>query len=588
MPEYTVTVTVKNAAGSVNLTEKVRFGLLGADKPTSVDFTVGGATPILGVPVTFTATATAPVAHPVTSWQWNFGDGITASGNPVQHTFSTEGTWNVTLTAGNAGGAAPPVTKQIKVLKANAFTYLLPVVAHLNGANGSKWRTDVQIYNSNVGEGPVELEFELTTTGVKKAFSLNTSTLIYEDFMSFFTDGDTAGPVIVRGAATHDLQIWTRTYSVGASGIGTFGHLIPAVRIDGDQNFTAGDTVLFMTGVSLTEKYRTNVYLLNITGQTMPVMITAYEGQFGAAVGQFSVNVTPFQLTPISDLASRISGLPTTKPFSVAIQGTSNGLIAYESVVDNGSNDPIYIPAIATADLSDPSMRTQVVPSVGHLATWRSDVTIFNPDDQAVQFDLAFHSESGALVSEAKDQILPAKGLLQLDDVITSHAMIPQVTSDAVGTLRVNVDSPLAHRFVVVAQRNYSDAGNQQRFGQGILGFAAASANVTTGKPAILPAVRSDQLYYSNVGLVNVGSASANVTISLLDQQTGQVIGIHSLSLAPNESKILPDMIRFLHQTADRGSIRIEVTNEAAVWAFASIIDRTTKDPEYVPAIPLD
>ena len=152
----------------------------------------------------------------------------------------------------------------------------------------------------------------------------------------------------------------------------------------------------------------------------------------------------------------------------------------------------------------------------------------------------------------------------------------------------MNVDSPLAHRFVVVAQRNYSDAGDQQRFGQGILGFAAASANVTTGKPAILPAVRSDQLYYSNVGLVNVGSASANVTISLLDQQTGQVIGIHSLSLAPNESKILPDMIRFLHQTADRGSIRIEVTNEAAVWAFASIIDRTTKDPEYVPAIPLD
>ena len=154
-----------------------------------------------------------------------------------------------------------------------------------------------------------------------------------------------------------------------------------------------------MTGVSLTEKYRTNVYLLNITGQTMPVMITAYEGQFGAAVGQFSVNVTPFQLTPISDLASRISGLPTTKPFSVAIQGTSNGLIAYESVVDNGSNDPIYIPAIATAASPDPSMRTQVVPSVGHPGTWRSDVTIFNPDDQAVQFDLAFHSESGALVS---------------------------------------------------------------------------------------------------------------------------------------------------------------------------------------------
>ena len=234
-------------------------------------------------------------------------------------------------------------------------------------------------------------------------------------------------------------------------------------------------------------------------------------------------------------------------------------------------------------------MRTQVLPSVGHAGSWRSDVTVFNPDDQAIQFDLSFYKDAtGELLAEAKDQILPAKGLLQLDDIIWSHSLVPQITSDVIGTLRVNVDSPLADQFVVVAQRNYSDSGDLKRFGQGILAFAAADANVTTGKPAILPAVRSDLLYKSNVGLVNVGSADANVTISLLDHQSGQTIGMYSLTLKPNESKILPDMIRFLHQTADRGSIRVEVTNTATVWAFASIIDRATNDPEYVPAIPLD
>ncbi|HEY0590906.1 MAG TPA: PKD domain-containing protein, partial [Thermoanaerobaculia bacterium] len=570
-----------------SLTEKVKFGLLGVEKPTSVNFTFGGTTPIIGVPITFTATATAPASYPVTTWQWSFGDGVTASGNPVTHAFSTEGTWSVTLTASNAGGSAPPVTKSIKVLKANAFTYLLPVVSHLNGANGSKWRTDLQIYNSNVGEGPVELEFELTNLGLKKTFRLNTSTLIYEDFMSFFTDADTAGPVIVRGAATHDLQIWTRTYSVGPSGIGTYGHLIPAVRIDGDQRFTAGETILYMTGVSATPKYRSNIYLLNLTSQPMPVTITAYEGQVGAAVGQYSQSVAPFQLTPVS--ASQITGVPTDKPFSVAIKGTSDGLIAYESVVDNGSNDPIYIPAVATADLADVAMKTQVVPSIGHFQAWRSDVTVFNPDDQAVQFDLAFYDSTGALKAEAKDKLLPAKGLLQLDDILRSEAM--NIAEDVIGTLRLNVDSPLADHFPVIAQRNYNDSGDQKRFGQGILGFAAADANVKPGKPAIIPAVRNDQLYKSNVGVVNVGATDATIQLTLLDQATGQPVGIFPITLKPNESRIIPEAIPnpgVFNSAADRGSIKVEVTNDASVWAFAAIIDRATNDPEYVPAIPLD
>jgi hypothetical protein len=36
----------------------------------------------------------------------------------------------------------------------------------------------------------------------------------------------------------------------------------------------------------------------------------------------------------------------------------------------------------------------------------------------------------------------------------------------------------------------------------------------------------------------------------------------------------------------DNASLKIEATGN--VWAFASIIDRSTFDPEYVPATPLD
>lgn len=610
--EYTVGLTVKNAAGSAAVTEKIRFAGEPIDKPASVDFSWSGNTPVVGKPITFTATAIAPAAHPVTSWQWSFGDGVTATGNPVQHTYSTvspEGGWSVTLTAANDGGEAAPVTKKIKVLEANAFAYLLPVVSHTPGANESEWRTDLQIYNPNAGVGePVELEFELTAFGIRKTYLLGTSTLIFPDFLTYFEEElrdagkptDTATPIIVRGAALDDLQIWTRTYSL--SGAGSFGHLIPAIRLDEDQENTVGSTELFLTGVSLTDEYRTNAYLLNITTQPMSISVKAYAGESGGGIGQFVATVNPFQLTTIGRRANGapneicfngelpcINGLPGT--FSLRLESASRGLIAYESVVDNGSNDPVYIPAISATELSDQAMRNQVLPSVGHFQSWRSDLTIFNANGELTTFDLAFYDTEGNLVAEAKDQSLPSKGLMQVKDVIWSDTMSPRISSDVIGSLRVTVDSEFADRSVIVVQRNYSDPGNGLRFGQGILGFAASKGNVQPGKPAIIPGVRSDLNFYSNVGLLNVSDVETTVMLSLLEKNSGEAVVVYPVTVKPNQSIILRDLLDFfnrqLGRADDQGSIKVEASH-GVVWAFGAVIDKLTNDPEYVPAIPLD
>ena len=215
----------------------------------------------------------------------------------------------------------------------------------------------------------------------------------------------------------------------------------------------------------------------------------------------------------------------------------------------------------------------------------------FNPDDQAVRFDLSFYDETGTLLAKAEDEQLPAKALLQVDDIVRWQKMIPQITTNPIGMLRVDVDSPIVNVYPVIAQRNYSDGGDENRFGQGVLGFAAAKANVRPGKPAIIPAVRRDQNYYSNVGLVNVSATDASVLVTFLDGDKGAPIFALPLTLKPNESKILMDLVKFFNEQTnrvdDRGSIKLEVTNDSTVWAFASIIDSITKDPEYVPAIPL-
>jgi PKD repeat protein len=586
---YTVTVKLRNSAGAnTGATGSILVQDLNVAKPTNVNYTTSTSNPIVGKAVTFTGSATG---DPVTNWQWDFGDGSKATGNPATHTFSTAGPWNVTLIASNAGGTGT-LTREVKVAAQNSYAFLLPVVTHGAGHNGSLWRTDLQIYYPYQGE-EVELEFELrsATLATTKTMRLDRSTLISEDFMSFFTNGDNSGPVIVRGNTEKLPQIWTRTYNVAANGIGTYGQLIPAIRLDSNENAATGPTTYYLPGVRLTDRFRTNIGLLNISGSPITITLTAFEDHFGAAIGQFQQTLEPYRFIQIGDgtLRSNFAGHSTQKAFSVMISGANEGdLIAYESMIDNVSNDPVYVSAVPASLASDTGMKNQIVPGVGHFQSWKSDISIFNPDDQAVQFDLSFYDEKGVLLSEAQNRILPAKGTLQINDIVNAPEMTPVVGKDVIGTLRLDVDSPLTHKFPVVTDRTYNDQGEAGTYGQGIIGVPRSRPNVRVGKPAILPAVRQDLSYYTNLGLVNIGDEPSTVLVSLLDKQSGQPIGTWSVSLIPGESIVASRILQAINATADNGSLKIEVTSGAPVWAYASVIDQMTKDPEYVPAVPLD
>jgi PKD repeat protein len=58
-----------------------------------------------GVPLTFDGTASRAVTGKIELYQWDFGDGGTASGAVVQHTYSTPWRYTVKLTVTDSGGA---------------------------------------------------------------------------------------------------------------------------------------------------------------------------------------------------------------------------------------------------------------------------------------------------------------------------------------------------------------------------------------------------------------------------------------------------------------------------------------------------
>lgn len=81
-------------------------------------FAVSNTTPKVGEPVTFNATASTPGEdQSIDSYDWNFGDGTTASGMIVTHSFATAGLFVVKLDVENNCGESDPTppTKNITV-----------------------------------------------------------------------------------------------------------------------------------------------------------------------------------------------------------------------------------------------------------------------------------------------------------------------------------------------------------------------------------------------------------------------------------------------------------------------------------------
>jgi chitodextrinase len=80
------------------------------------DFVFSPGAPAEGASVLFDASTSASASqNPIASYTWNFGDGDTATGRTVNHTFDNAGNYTVRLTITDSVGRTGSVSKQVSV-----------------------------------------------------------------------------------------------------------------------------------------------------------------------------------------------------------------------------------------------------------------------------------------------------------------------------------------------------------------------------------------------------------------------------------------------------------------------------------------
>ena len=226
----------------------------------------------------------------------------------------------------------------------------IPAIGHLDGANNSKFRSDVYLYNPAAQTRNVTLQAKMWDTN-ESPMTLNLTLLPNEARVikdALFTAFGRTGIARLRYQSQSDttgVRVTSRTYTIQEDG-GTYGFLMPP--LNNFQSAGAGDT-LEILGTVGGPNYRVNIGIVELTGfpngaAPAQVRVEIIDDK-GKSLDSFTVNVPiagGIQLNDIFHARNLGDG-----PAAALIRVTPiTGMVgAYATLNDNGTNDPTYLAA---------------------------------------------------------------------------------------------------------------------------------------------------------------------------------------------------------------------------------------------------
>jgi PKD repeat protein len=197
--KYTVTLTVRNAAGSNPVTKSSYINVGALPKAPTAAFSASSTSGNAPLRVQFTDTSTGTP----TSWNWSFGDGTSSTIKSPTHTYSTAGNYTAVLTVSNAAGSNT----------ATKSTYIKVAAAT---------QKPVANFSSNItsGNSPLNVLFTDTSTGTPTSWSWRfgdgTSSIAKNPVHKYSKAGKYTVSLTVRNAAGSNMVTRSSYINVGA------------------------------------------------------------------------------------------------------------------------------------------------------------------------------------------------------------------------------------------------------------------------------------------------------------------------------------------------------------------------------------
>jgi hypothetical protein len=209
---------------------------------------------------------------------------------------------------------------------------------------------------------------------------------------------------------------------------------------------------------------------------------------------------------------------------------------------------------------------------------WRSDLDLHNAGAGSAALTAHYITSTG---TQTKPVTLSAGETRAWHDVLFS---LFGVNASAKTSGSLEIEDPTGAVAGVV--RTYADGGAAGTYGQGYPQLGEHDG-LSAGDTGIMPIVKSNAKFYSNIGIQNLGTARGEARVTLYGQNGLQLGTPVMIAADPGCWAQSSDVFAKAGvQGANVAYARLKaLTAGVRVWGAASVIDRSTKDPTTVEAV---
>jgi gliding motility-associated-like protein len=361
---YTVTLTATNANGSTTLT---RVDYIVVSLQPQIEFNADKTTGCFPLKVQFTETSTygTPSAQ---SFLWNFGDGTTSTAQNPFHTYTTAGTYFVSLTIINESGCSKTLVKPAFITVTpgitSGFSFSTPV--------NCKPPETISFANSTTGAGTLSFEWDFGDGNSSTAVNPSNNYSALGPFNVRLITTSTNG---CADTLTKVLTLNNYQPVIGAPALGcvnrfiTFQNQSIPLPVSSAWSFGDGTT---STQTNPLKRYST-------TGTFTVKLVNQYPTCKDSAIQTITINPNP-----VADFRS-LDTISCKAPHTVSFSDLSTNAVSWAWDFGDGNSSTLQNPVHTYNSLGNFTVRLIVTNSFGCTDTIRKNAyikiqkPIFNP-----------------------------------------------------------------------------------------------------------------------------------------------------------------------------------------------------------------